>query len=160
MCGKVASGKTTYARSFVKENNWMYISVDEWMLGIHGRDVPCSKHPSYIADIIQQLSKEIQKMLALGMSVVLDFGFWTKDERDKLRDVMTFFDIEFYYIPIEEEEQKQRLLKRNEHALEHQRKDTYVMDLETLYTLNRRFEPPVEEDNVTIIHVDRQEERI
>ncbi len=160
MCGKVASGKTTFARRFAENNDVMYISVDEWMLGIHGMDVPCSKHPGYIADIIRQLSKDIRKMLVLGMTVVMDFGFWTKDERDTLRNAVSPFPVEIYYIPIEEEEQKQRLLERNERALKHHETDTYVMNLETLEALNQRFESPLGEVNVTSIKVDRLEELI
>lgn len=160
MCGKVASGKTTFARAHAADKNWMYLSVDEWMLGIHGRDVPCSKHPSYIADILEQLYKEIRKMLSLQLTVVLDFGFWTKGERDRVREAIAPFDVEFYYVPIDGDEQQKRLLIRNERGMKQHDDDTYIIDLETLNVLNQRFESPVDEGDVTLIQLNRQEERI
>ena len=38
-CGKVCSGKTTYAKRLCKENGAVLMSVDEVMLTVFGNDV-------------------------------------------------------------------------------------------------------------------------
>ena len=86
MCGLPGAGKTTRARELERQYHAVRLTPDEWITGVLGPD------PSYEAlraarDPAESLLWALAaRLLALGIDVILDFGFWSREEREHFRD--------------------------------------------------------------------------
>lgn len=92
MVGLPGSGKTTMARRLEAEHAALRLTVDEWHVRLFGNDVDDDSDDADFAthnnrhDAIEALLWETAtRVLELGVDVILDFGFWTRRERDDLR---------------------------------------------------------------------------
>jgi predicted kinase len=92
MVGLPGSGKTTLARQLETELPALRLTVDEWHVRLFGNDVhddsddaEFARHNARHSAIEALLWETAARALRLGTSVILDFGFWTRRERDELR---------------------------------------------------------------------------
>src|SRR5262245_31476661 len=81
VCGLPGSGKTTLAKALESRPRAVRCSPDEWLdalsLDLYDEE-RCGK--------IEALQWEIgQQLLALGLSVIIEWGTWGRSERDALR---------------------------------------------------------------------------
>ena len=141
-CGKLCSGKTTYAKKLQKEGKAVILSVDEIMLAVFGQDAG-EKHDEYVAGIKRYLYQKALEFIDNGLDVILDWGFWTKEERAYAR---SFFGLngvtnELHFIDIDDCEWRRRIEKRNQEALA-QGSDAYYVDDGLLTKFNEIFEKP------------------
>jgi predicted kinase len=122
MVGLPGSGKTTLARKLEVEYSALRLTVDEWHIRLFGSDVhddsdeaDWSRHNARHAAIETLLWEATARVLVLGVNVILDFGFWTRNERDELRakahDLGAGFRIHF--ADISEELLLERIKARN-----------------------------------------------
>lgn len=114
LCGLPGSGKTTFARRLENALSIVRLCPDEWMadLGIDHDD-------SVTHDRLEgRLSRLGLTLLALGQSVVLEYGFWGRSERDQKRSEARSIGvpIDLYYFNPPREELWQRLMARNQDA--------------------------------------------
>lgn len=144
LCGKVGSGKTTYAKKLSEALNAVVLSVDEWMLTVYGRDIPCSEHKMRVELVEKALYREGHKILKRGVPIIFDFGYWTKEERNLVKKEFDTYEVEIHYIETEESLLYERVIKRNAEGLELE----YQMSMETHKVLNSRFEVPSEDEHV------------
>lgn len=83
LCGLPGSGKTTLAREIADAYGAVRLNPDEWELAL-GID-------PFDAEFQDRLEAEFwrltERLIALGTSVILDWGFWVRSERDKKRDL-------------------------------------------------------------------------
>jgi predicted kinase len=81
LCGLPASGKTTLAREIADAYGAVWLNPDEWelALGIDPFDA------EFQAKLEAAFSGLTERLLALGTSVILDWGFWARSERDEKR---------------------------------------------------------------------------
>lgn len=85
MCGLPCAGKTTLAKQIERERSAVRLTPDEWLVGLLGNDIP---FPQLVAlrDPIEALLWELaERLLGLGVDVVVDFGVWSRSERDEFR---------------------------------------------------------------------------
>ena len=129
ICGKICCGKTTYAQKLCKENNAILLSVDEITLALFGRDAG-ENHDTYVERTEKYLFEKSIELIESGINVVLDWGFWTKEERDYAKEFYKSKNIEceFHYIDISDETWKARLEKRNNAILVEETSAYYVDD--------------------------------
>lgn len=127
MCGKICSGKSTYADKLRKERNAVVLSVDEITLALFGQDAG-DKLDYYVEKTEAYLYKKSIDIIDTGINVILDWGFWTKKEREFARIFYTSRNIEceFHYISIDNSKWKNRLQKRNKDVLEGKSNSFYV----------------------------------
>lgn len=122
MVGLPGSGKTTLARTLEVEYAALRLTVDEWHVRIFGNDVhddsddaDLATHNERHAAIEALLWETAARALALGLDVILDFGFWTRQERDEFRararDLGVGFKIHF--ADVSEEVLLERIRARN-----------------------------------------------
>jgi predicted kinase len=79
--GLPGTGKTTTARRIEGEYSALRLTKDEWMKSLYGRENPASA-----SDVVEgRLIAIGLRALELGISVILDFGLWSRDERSALR---------------------------------------------------------------------------
>ena len=81
MVGLPGAGKTTRARKLAAEHRALRLSPDAWMIPLFGESEADGKR-----DVLEgRLIWVALQALRLGTSVVLNFGFWARDERSALR---------------------------------------------------------------------------
>jgi predicted kinase len=79
LCGLPAAGKTTLARVLADSYGAVRLSADEWKLAL-GID-PFDDGARTLLEA--QLRALTRRLLELGTSVVLEWGFWARAERDE-----------------------------------------------------------------------------
>jgi predicted kinase len=82
VCGLPGSGKTTEAERVAADLGAVRLSPDDWMRAL-GIDLFDQSARGRVEALQWELAQEL---LALGTSVVIEWGFWTRAERDTLRD--------------------------------------------------------------------------
>ncbi len=111
ICGLPGSGKTTLAKQLAAEAQAVRLSPDEWKhaLGIDYYDEDARIR---LEDRLWLLAHEL---IALGQSVVMEHGFWAREERDALRLVARSLGatVELHYLEASVDELWQRLERRN-----------------------------------------------
>jgi predicted kinase len=83
--GLPGAGKTTRAKELATRHHAIRLTPDEWMIPLFGL---CWREPlaSGRRDVLEgRLISVALQALRLETSVVLDFGFWGRDERSSLR---------------------------------------------------------------------------
>ncbi|MBX4262623.1 ATP-binding protein [Clostridium estertheticum] len=127
ICGKLCSGKTTYAKKLVKENNAILLSCDEIMLTLFGQ---------YCGDSYDEMQEKTMKYLfkksldvvAINIDVILDFGFWSKAKREEATEFYRQNGItpEWHYIDVPHEIWLKNVDKRNNAVENAETNDCYV----------------------------------
>lgn len=102
LCGLPASGKTTLAREIADAYGAVRLNPDEWELAL-GVDPFDEGFQSRLEGAFWELT---QRLLALGTSVVLEWGFWARSERDEKREAARTLgvpvELRFLDVPHEE----------------------------------------------------------
>ena len=90
-CGVPGSGKTTVAKRLEVEHRALRLTADEWLHELYRDEelVRINENGDLRAPHRPQVER-IQwalalRALGLGMNVVLDWGLWTREERDRYR---------------------------------------------------------------------------
>ena len=85
MCGLPGSGKTTLARRIERERDALRLTPDEWIARLYGtRLTPPAL--DWCRDPVESVQWEVaERALRLGVNVILDFGFWSRAEREEFR---------------------------------------------------------------------------
>ena len=146
ICGKICCGKTTYAQKLRNKNNAVLLSVDEITLALFGQHCG-DKHDEYVERTEKYLLNKSMELIDKNINVVLDWGFWTKAERESVKGFYKSRNIEYelHYIDISDETWKYRLHKRNNAVLADETSAYYVDDnLATKFALI--FEVPSEDE--------------
>lgn len=135
MCGRICSGKSTYAQKMQEKIHAVILSVDEIMLRLFGQQAG-DQHDEYVARIKQYLYEKSLEIVRAGVNVILDEGFWTKEERNFAKAFYRSHNIEceLHYIDVSDELWRQRLKLRNRAVLAGKTSAYYVDD-----TLARKF---------------------
>ena len=108
LIGKIASGKTTYARKL----GGMLISCDQLMQSIFPGG--CGGHHDTLAERARKYLLDLARQCAeAGVTPVVDFGFWTPALRQEAIDALPGCELEWHYLDIPEDEWRRRIEKRN-----------------------------------------------
>ena len=142
MCGKLCSGKSTYAEMLRKEHRAIILSIDEITLALFGQDAG-EKHDDYSRRAQKYLYGKSLDILEMDINVILDWGFSTKSERNFAREFYRSRNIpsEFYYFDIDDEEWNRRIEKRNRDVLAGKTNAYYVVN-DLIAKLDSIFEMP------------------
>lgn len=142
MCGKICSGKSTYAEKLKLENKAVILSVDELTLALFENQAG-EKLDFYVEKLKEYFLKKSLDMVEAGADVILDWGFWTKKERDYAREFYDSRNIsyQFYYMNVGIDEWKNRILKRNQ-EIKREQLEAYPIDKGLLSKVEKMFEEP------------------
>ena len=83
--GLPGTGKTTFAGRLRRETGSVLVNHDERMIALHGRNPPAADMPRLVAEVSAQLWLEAARLAGAGQDVILDWGFWTRADRDDAR---------------------------------------------------------------------------
>lgn len=151
LCGKICSGKTTYAKELIRERRAVNLSVDEIMLSMFGMYAG-EMHDEYARRTREYLLEKSTELIGAGIDVILDWGFWTRDGRNEVKNFYTFRGIEWEMIHIDPSNEvwQERIAKRNR-EIENGRTDAYFIDENLAEKFASLFEAPsADEINRTV----------
>ena len=153
-CGKICCGKTTYARRLQAAGSTVVLSIDEITLSLFPEGAG-EMHDTYARRAEGYLLSLSLQILQTGTDVILDWGLWTRVQRDRLRAFWTEHGVkyEIHYLRIGKSEWERRIRNRNEkQAKEH---SAYFVDVGLLRKVESLFEEP-SADEMDIVIVDVQ----
>ena len=142
--GLPGSGKTTLARRLERELQALRLCPDEWIAALYG-NAPPAPILDAARDPVEQLQWAVAaRALQLGVSVILEFGFWSRSERESFRAWAAELGAatEVHALVLPEEELWSRLARRNA-ALP---PGTFAITREQLAAWSKVFEPPAPDE--------------
>ena len=151
-CGKICCGKTTYARKLEEELGAVVLSIDEVMLALFP-DGAGEMHDTYALRTEQYLLSLSLEILECGTDVILDWGLWTREQRDRLREFYRAhnFPCEIHYLRISDDEWQRRIRQRNGSRTDG---SSYYVDEGLLDKVESLFEEPAEDEIDLIVGED------
>lgn len=116
MVGLPCSGKTTKAKELENELFALRLTPDEWHVSLFGHDIRDPDHDKRHTLIESMLWEIAARALSLGTNIILDFGFWAKEEREDFRSRARKLGArsEIIFMDVTEEELMKRVRIRNE----------------------------------------------
>jgi predicted kinase len=115
MVGLPCSGKTILARALEHQHSALRLTPDEWHIRLFGQDAEDPEHDGRHR-LIEALQWDVAtRALVLGIDVVLDFGFWAREEREDYRSRARQLGAssEVHFLDVPERELLRRLAQRN-----------------------------------------------
>ena len=141
ICGKLCCGKSTYAKQLKVKQKAVVLSVDEIMLAVFGLYAG-EKHDEYAANVQTYLFVK-----SLELSVVLDWGFWTKTARYAAKEFYRSRNIEceLHYLDVNDAVWQARINQRNQSVMAG-KTTAYIVDSALAAKFEAKFETPAKEE--------------
>jgi predicted kinase len=117
--GPTGAGKTTFGRAFAGERGAVFFCLDEWMAALFMMDAPTPLTLEWALPRTQRCEQEIwniaRQLLALGTDVVLELGFFTREQRTRMRGLVAAagFAVEVHLLEVDREVRRERVRARN-----------------------------------------------
>ncbi len=147
ICGKICSGKSYYAQQLKVKENAVILSTDEATFDLIENEQ--GKFYNIFADRVNKyLMKKAAEFVAVGCNVILDWGFWTKEERT---DTTKYFknhgvDVEWHYIDTEQSRWKALIEERNAKVKSGNGGSDFYVNEGLLNKMLSKFEEPAREE--------------
>jgi predicted kinase len=148
ICGLPGSGKTTLARQLERARPALRLSPDEWIAALLA-DPGDSAELDRLRDPVEAIQWEVAKRaLALGVDVVLEWGFWSRDERANYRAQAEALGahVEVRFLDVPRDELWARLARRNAERPP----GTFVVSEAQLDLWWSWFQPPTDDELVVV----------
>lgn len=116
LCGKIASGKSTLARSLSLEHSAIMISEDHWLAGLYpGQISSVADYVRHARQIREVLGPLVIDILKAGAHVILDFPANTPQDRKWLSHLADVAGARHcvHYLEVEDALCRERLRARN-----------------------------------------------
>jgi predicted kinase len=145
ICGFIGAGKTTFAKKLEEKTSAVRITKDEWSIRLIGNDPTIDGYEEWDTKIIE-LSRDVAFQLAeKGIDVIIDEGFWTKEQRDELRRKIDAIGAKavLYYVETSIETIRDRVVGRNNNLT----KESFKISREMLDNYLKYWQPPSEDED-------------
>jgi predicted kinase len=137
VCGLPGAGKTRRAKAIAESSGALHLCADEWVTGLGMSLVDYVFRPK-LQDVLLAHAGEL---LRRGLSVVIEFGSWHREERERIRQVAVAAGArtELHFLDAPLDELVRRVRQRGGPAAE---------ELATTVLLphHQRFEKPAREE--------------
>lgn len=147
--GFIGSGKTTFAKKLEKETGTVRFTKDEWMVRLFGNTPPKEKFEEYDNKMTSLARDMALKCLEAGTSVIIDEGFWEKEQRNEIREKVKKVGAipKLYYLKVPYEIMRERTLRRTDNPPI----DSFTIDEESFNNYWKFFQPPDKDEEFTLI---------
>ena len=142
VCGRICSGKTTYAKRLQAEIGAVLLSSDELMTELFDHREG-EYHDMLAAAAHRYLHRTAVQIVHTGCDVILDWGFWQQSHRKEVTEFYHSREIacEWHYVDTPEDEWRRNIDERNRKVENGESRD-YFVDEGLLAKLLSRFEVP------------------
>jgi predicted kinase len=118
--GRVGAGKTTYARQYARDHRAVFFCLDEWMANLFTMDAPQPFTLEWMLPRVERAERQIwttaQQILAAGVDVVLELGFFTRAQRDRMRALAAGHELQIHVVDAPAAVRRDRVRARNTSA--------------------------------------------
>jgi predicted kinase len=135
--GFLGSGKTTFSKELAERTGALRLSVDEWYLRLFATEATYECDPQQRLRLFELLNDFWPALVARGVDVVLDFGFWRRSLRDEVRARAATLGVitRLYRLDCPDEEALRRCVARNGSP------GQFLISPDGFQALKREFEP-------------------
>ncbi len=148
LCGFIGAGKTTFARKLEERTGAVRITKDEWLIRLIGNDPTVDGYEDYDSKICG-LSRDVAfQLVEKGIDVIIDEGFWAKEQRALLRRRIEEIGAEevLYYLDTPIETIRERVGRRSANPT----KDSFRISSAMLDNYLIYWQPPSEEEGFVL----------
>lgn len=145
--GFIGSGKTTYSKKLSNETGAIRLNPDELVCEIFSYDEYMNNWDNCFNSAMDIVWDKTKKNLKENKSVILDMGFWLKEDRDFARSIAKEYgaDVIHYFLNVPDEILKQRII--SDRPLEWAQKH-----LDNFEINKSKFVLPEEDEEVIVIN--------
>lgn len=157
LCGKIASGKSTYARQMMETSPALSLSCDELVRRIMPGDLG-DAHDATLARVKDYLLRKAREAADCGVDVILDWGFWAREDRSAVRAYFADrgIPVKLYGIRISDEDWHANIRERNAAILAGENQIDYFVDDGLLSKLASLYEEPEEGELDLLVKISRE----
>lgn len=114
ICGKICSGKTWYARQLRQQENAVILSTDEVTYDLTD-NAQGEGYSAFAKRVNGYLRKKTVELVGVGCNVILDWGFWTRAERQEITEYFWSrgVPVQWHYMDISDERWQRNIEIRN-----------------------------------------------
>ena len=152
ICGKVCSGKSYYAATLKDKETAVILSCDDVTMTLFDNELG-DNHDVMVKKIMTHLKDVSIKIYNTGTNVILDWGFWSKTDREELTEFYKTknIPIEWHYICVDDKTWEKNIEERNKRIEEgNGGSDFHVGEGLKTKVLSRWNEPTPEEIDIWI----------
>ena len=85
LCGLPGSGKTVRAKELEAAGEGVLLNADSWVCQLYPDDAEAAARDER-KFLVEEVQWElVEQLLVVGISVILDWGVWSREERDAIR---------------------------------------------------------------------------
>ena len=142
ICGLPGSGKSTLAAKLEHDLPALLFAPDEWIERMNE-----DGHKKGKRKLVEELQWDVaRKVLRLGLDVILENGFWSKQERQQYRNeaVAIGAQTKLYFLDVPTDELKRRLHERNKNLPA----NAFYVNPDLIDIWVNEFEPPTADELV------------
>ncbi|WP_026527230.1 AAA family ATPase [Butyrivibrio sp. VCD2006] len=143
ICGKICSGKTYYAKALKEKYNAVILSTDEVTYDLINNEQG-EFYNVFAQRVNNYLKKKAAEICKAGANVILDWGFWTKENRTDISTYLKSCDVsyEWHYIDANDDTWNRNIEERNKRIEEGNGGSDFYVDEGLLNKLLSMFEIP------------------
>lgn len=147
ICGKICCGKTYYANQLKKKTNAVILSCDELTKALFDNDLG-EKHDEMALRIWSYFKKKSVELVQIGCTVILDWGFWSLENRRSLTEFCHSQNVkcEWHYIHIDDQTWNKNILERNRRVLNDKGSSDFYLDQGLMEKLMSLWEEPTKDE--------------
>lgn len=156
LCGKICSGKSTYASIIKQKYNAVILSCDELMLNLFPEQLG-DNHAVVLHNVQGYLYKLAEQIIETNTNVILDFGFWRRSERQEIKEYFTHkgIETELHYVRVLPEQWLRNIEERNK-SLKSGNGKGYYIDENMKKLFSEQFQEPGD-DEIDILYDSHRE---
>ncbi len=147
ICGKIASGKTYYARQLKEKEAAVILSTDEMTYDLINNEQG-EFYDSFAIKANLYLRKKAVEIVKSGVNVILDWGFWTVADRREITKYFKSHDVEYkwHYIDIDDKSWYNNIEERNKLIEQGKGGPNFYVDEGLMKKILSKFEKPTKEE--------------
>ena len=147
ICGKIGCGKTYYANRLKEQEHAVILSTDEVTYDLTDNQQG-EGYDEFARRVNLYLRKKAVEIVNAGCTVILDWGFWTKENRKEIKRYgeNNGVLVEMHYIDIDDKTWYENIEKRNNEVISGNGGSSFYVDEGLLNKVSSLFEIPEKEE--------------